>query len=170
MVRYLDPLESVDSCDERPQVDGTDPARLIDAAVADVLDIAETWLAWDGRVIMREGNAWTPHKALRRVADHLLDHLAEIEARLAGQDTLPDRWHGRRLTLHTDLAPFTEAELDEATSRLTRLGSCFQSVLSHLEPQLLDIRPDEHTWTIREIVHHVSGVRHYAGLVGRQPP
>ncbi len=48
-------------------------------AVAEVLDLAETWLGCDGRPIYRDSNAWTPPKALRRVVDHLLDHLAEIE-------------------------------------------------------------------------------------------
>jgi hypothetical protein len=43
----------------------------VSAAVAEVLDIAETWLGWDERPSYRDANAWTPHKALRRVADHL---------------------------------------------------------------------------------------------------
>jgi len=63
------------------------------------------------------GNAWTPHKALRRVADHLLDHLAEIECRLAGLPTVPDQWHGRMATTDAGFARFTEIDLDEATTR-----------------------------------------------------
>src|ERR1700733_11887793 len=70
--------------DERPDTEDRDPATLIPAAITEILDVAETWLGWDGRPVHREGNAWTPHKALRRVADHLLDHLAEIECRLGG--------------------------------------------------------------------------------------
>jgi len=45
---------------------------VIDDAVSEVLEIAAGWLGWDGRPVVHEGNAWTPHKALRRVADHLL--------------------------------------------------------------------------------------------------
>jgi hypothetical protein len=45
-----------------------------------------------------------PLKALRRITDHLLDHLAEIEATLAGQPTVPDGWHGRAVTLESDRA------------------------------------------------------------------
>jgi hypothetical protein len=72
--------------------------------------------------VYRDGNAWTPHKALRRAADHLLDHLAEVECRLAGLPPVPDRWHGWTVTTDADFARFTEVDLDEATSRLTRLG------------------------------------------------
>jgi hypothetical protein len=38
----------------------------VSAAVADVLDIAETWLGRDGRPNYRNANAWTPHKARRK--------------------------------------------------------------------------------------------------------
>jgi hypothetical protein len=57
---------------------------LVPAAVAEVLDIAESWLGRDQRPVYRDGNARTRRKAVRRVADHLLDHLAELECLLAG--------------------------------------------------------------------------------------
>jgi hypothetical protein len=169
MVRHLTVHQYADDYTERPAVDERDVATVIPAAVAEVLDLAETWLGWDGSPIYREGNAWTPHKALRRVADHLLDHLAEIECRLADQQTLPDHWHGRMVTTDADFARFTEVDLDEATSRLTRLAACYQARLGRLDPQVLDTRPDEHTWTIREVTHHVSHVTSYAEMVGRLP-
>jgi len=75
--------------DDAPTVDDRDPATLIPAAVEEILELAATWLAWDGAPVLSDGNAWTPHKALRRITDHLLDHLAEIEATLAGQPTVP---------------------------------------------------------------------------------
>lgn len=153
----------------RPEADDRDVATLIPAAVTEVLAVAETWLGWDGRPRYRDGNAWTPHKALRRVADHLLDHLAEIETRLAGQQALPDQWHGRMVTTDADLARFTEVDLDEATSRLTRLAACYQARLSTLSAEFLDVRPDENTWTIREVTHHVSQVTGYASMVGCLP-
>jgi hypothetical protein len=154
---------------ERPDTDDRDPATLIPAAITEILDVAETWLGWDGRPVHREGNAWTPHKALRRVADHLLDHLAEIECRLAGRPTLPDHWHGRMVTTDADFARFTEIDLDEATSRLTRLAACYQARVSGLDAATLDGRPDEGTWTLREVVHHVSNVTAYADMMGRLP-
>src|SRR5579875_1414559 len=158
MVRHLTAAALADDYAERPDVDDRDPAGLIPAAVAEVLGVAETWLGWDGRPVLRDGNAWTPHKALRRVTDHLIDHLTEIECRLAGQPTLPDQWHGRMVTTGADCATFTEIDLDEATSRLTRLAACYRARLSGLDAATMDHRPAEGTWTIREVVHHVSNV------------
>ncbi len=56
------------------------------------------------------------------MADHLVDHLAELEARLAGRPTEPDGWHGSMVTTPGDLAAFTVDDLDEARSRLLRLA------------------------------------------------
>lgn len=80
--------------------------------VVHVLELAETWPRWDLKPVVMpvEGKSprtYTPHKSLRRVADHLLDHLAELKARLAGQPTQPDGWHGSMVTTASDLAPFT---------------------------------------------------------------
>ena len=167
MVRHLTVHQYAEDYAARPDVDDRDVVMVIPAAVAEVLDLAGTWLGWDGRPVCRDGNAWTPHKALRRVADHLLDHLAEIECRLAGRPTLSDQWHGRMITTDADFARFTEVDLDEATSRLTRLAACYQARLGALDAQVLDARPDEVTWTIREVAHHVSHVTSYARKVGR---
>ena len=168
MVTHLTMHEYQDDDTERPDLDEREVTTIVPAAVAEVLGVAGTWLGWDGRPVCRDGNTWTPHKALRRVTDHLLDHLAEIECRLAGQPTVPDRWHGRMVTTDADFARFTEVDLDESTSRLTRLAACYQARLSGLE-DALDARPDEATWTIREIVHHVSNVTWYASTIGRLP-
>jgi hypothetical protein len=167
MVRHLTVSQFDADYAKRPDVDERDPADLIPAAVAEVLDVAETWLGWGGRPIHADGNVWTPLKALRRVTDHLIDHLAEIECRLAGLPTRPDEWHGRMVTTDADFARFTEIDLDEATSRLTRLAACYQARLGRLDQETLDARPDEHTWTIREVVHHVSHVTAYAQMIGR---
>jgi hypothetical protein len=169
MVRHLTVHQFDADYAARPEVDDRDLASIVPAAVAEVLDVAETWLGWNGDAVHAEGNAWTPHKALRRVADHLLDHLAEIEGRLADQPTQPDEWHGRMVTTDADFARFTEVDLDEATSRLTRLAACYRARLGGLDRAALDARPDEHTWTIREVVHHVSHVTAYAHMMGRLP-
>lgn len=169
MVRHLTLHQYDADYAARPEVDDRHPATVIPAAVAKVLELAETWLGWDGRPVYRDGNAWTPHKALRRVADHLLDHLAEIECRLTGQATVPDQWHGRMITTDADFARFTEVDLDEATSRLTRLAACYQARLGGLDDQVLDDRPADDVWTIREIVHHVQHVTGYAEMIGCLP-
>ena len=166
MVRHLTVHQFDDDYTKRPDTDERDVAALIPASVAEVLEMAETWLGWDGRPVCRNGNAWTPHKALRRVGDHLLDHLAEIECRLAGVATQPDQWHGRMITTDADFARFTEADLDEATSRLTRFAACYRARLGGLDAETLDVRPDDATWTIREVAHHVSHVTAYARMMG----
>lgn len=167
MVRHLTVRQFAADYAAMPTVDDRPLGPLVPTAVAEVLDVAETWLGWDGRPICRDGNAWTPHKALRRVADHLLDHLTEIECRLVGQPSPPDQWHGRMVTVDADFARFTEVDLDEATSRLTRLAACYQAVVSNLDAQSLDARPAAQRWTIREVVHHVGNVTAYAEMIGR---
>jgi hypothetical protein len=163
MVRHLT-IEHFDYTTP-PAVTDRDPAEVVGAAVDQVLGIAEGYLAWDGRPRRRDGNVWTPHKALRRVADHLLDHLTEIECRLAHLPSPPDRWHGRMLTLDGDWARFTEADLDEATSRLQRLAACYRARLSGVPDAALDESPGPGTWTIRQVVFHVAGVTYYAESV-----
>jgi hypothetical protein len=148
-----------------PEVDDRNPAKLVPEAVEEVLDLARTWLAWDGRPITGDGNVWTPHKALRRITDHLIDHLGEIECRLAGVASLPDRWHGRTVTVDSDWARFTEADLDEATSRLGRLAAYYANRIGGLDGATLDAPRDG--WTLRQVVHHVSNITYYAAQVGR---
>jgi hypothetical protein len=163
VVRHLTPPDPADGT--VPATDDRDPALLVPHAVDEVLAAAEAWLGWDGRPVYADGNAWTPHKALRRVADHLLDHLAELECRLAGLRTLPDGWHGRRVTTDADAARFSEVDLDEATSRLTRLALCYRARLATVPAQALDAVPDGGGWTLRQIVHHVAGIAAYAEMM-----
>jgi hypothetical protein len=151
----------------------SDPTALIPDAVERCLDLAGTWLAWDGRPRVSTptedipgGTVFTPHKAIRRIADHLVDHLAQIEALLAGAETIPDTWHGRTVTLAADWAPFTEADLNEARNRLRRLGQVYALRLRAADAGALDA-PRGQAWTIRQIVEHVAGVTWYAEQVGR---
>jgi len=74
--------------DERPQTDDRDPADAIDQTVQHVLRLAQTWARWDGEPMSSGGRFFTPHKAIRRVADHLLDHLAQLDAHVAGRISL----------------------------------------------------------------------------------
>jgi hypothetical protein len=83
-----------------------DPPHAIEDAVEGSLHEAATWFGWDGRPRGAEGSVWTPHKALRRVTDHLIDHLAQTDAVLGDRPTLPDTWKGRFATLPGEWAPF----------------------------------------------------------------
>jgi hypothetical protein len=148
---------------------GANPASLVVAAAGACLDLATTWLAWDGRPAARFGeepNVWTPHKALRRVTDHLSDHLHEVEALLAGAEPVPDEWHGRSVTLDADWARFTEVDLAEARSRVTRLARCYVLRYEVAGPAEWDA-PRGPAWTLREIAEHVSGITYYAEQMGR---
>ena len=133
------------------------------------LELAASWLSWDSQPIIRDDggaeNTWMPHKAVRRIADHLVDHLHEVEALLARAQALPDQWHGRAVTLGTDLAPFTGLDLDEAQSRLTRLGRCYLLRYAAVGPQAWDASRGS-AWTLREIAEHVANVSYYAEQVG----
>jgi len=153
--------------DERPQTDDRDPAEVISGMVERVLTLAATWPAWDGQPRPRSDVAfvYTPHKAIRRVTDHLIDHLAELEARLAGAATVPDQWHGSEVTTPADMAAFTADDLDEARSRLGRLAQVWALRLGALDAERLD-RQEPGAWTLRQVAFHVAESVVYAESVG----
>jgi hypothetical protein len=148
------------------------PAQLVVDGVERCLDLAATWPAWDGLLIHGEetgegaGNEWTPLKALRRINDHLIDHLHEVEALLAGAEAMPDQWRGRFVTLDADWPPVTEADIDEARSRLCRLARSYLLRYATAGPAEWDA-PRGKAWTLREIAEHVSHVDLYAQEIGR---
>jgi hypothetical protein len=149
----------------RPETDERDPADVVAGMVDEVLRLVDTWPAWDGKPRPIDDRVYTPHKAVRRVADHLIDHLAEVEARLAGVPTIPDHWHASAITTLADLAPFTGDDRDEAHSRLKRLAQVWRVRLSALDDATLD-RRDGDAWTIREVAFHLAESLYYAEAVG----
>ncbi|MET8543394.1 hypothetical protein ABZW03_22515 [Kitasatospora sp. NPDC004799] len=151
-----------------PDLGKAELAALVPEMVERVLALAADWAAWDGCPIVNgEGRTYAPHKAVRRITDHLLDHLAELDARLAGAPTEPDRWHASGVTTAADLAPFTTADLDEARSRLTRLAGIWSRRIAALPDERLDDSPGT-GWSFRQIVWHVAEAGdYYADAVGR---
>jgi len=160
--------------DPGPEVDDRHPADVVTGMVDHVLEVAATWPRWDGRPVEiavedEPPRIYTPHKAIRRVADHLVDHLAELEARLAGRATEPDHWHASAITTPADLAAFSGDDLDEARSRLRRLALIWDVRLRSLSDQQLD----EHTgdaWTMRQLAFHLADSAFYADSVGMLGP
>lgn len=153
------------------EVDERHPADAVTTMIEQVLDLAQSWPDWNGTptLVEVEGEgqrAYTPHKAIRRVADHLLDHLAEIEARLSGRPTEPDLWHGSAITTAADLAPFTIEDLEEAHSRLRRLALIWDIRVRGLSDEELNASSDG-DWTLREVAFHVAEPVFYAEAVGR---
>ena len=160
--------------DDRPATDERHPADVVTGMVNHVLDLAGTWHNWDLNPIevAVEGQTphiYTPHKALRRIADHLVDHLAELEARLAGRRTEPSRWHASNITTPADLAPFTQEDYDEARSRLRRLALIWDVQLRALTDDELDA-DDGHAWTLRQVAFRVAESAFYGDSVGYLTP
>jgi len=151
---------------DTPLTDDRHPAEVVTGMVDQVLTLAATWTVWDGVPVPAGDRLYTPHKAIRRVTDHLIDHLAEIEARVAGVPTIPDAWHASATTTAADLAAFTDADLDEARSRLTRLAQVFDVRLRALSDAQLD-RRDGAAWSPRQIAFHLAESLYYAESVGR---
>jgi hypothetical protein len=145
----------------------TNPGLVVAEGVDRILTLAATWMAWDGRPRMADDGerVYTPHKAIRRHTHHLIDHLAQIEALLDGQESRPDSWHASFVTVAADLAPFTEADLNEARQALSRLGDLYVHRLAAAGPGEWD-RPRDPHWTIRAIAEHV-GKSWYAEQVGQ---
>jgi hypothetical protein len=154
--------------DDRPVVDDRDPAEAIQQMVDHVLRLAATWPAWDGRPRPIDDRVYTPHKAIRRVADHMLDHLAQLEAHLAGVDPLPDSWHGSMVTTAADLTPFEQHDVDEARGRLTRLAQLWRLRLADVPSGELD-RAEGDTYTPREMAFCAVGSTYYADAIGELP-
>ncbi|TDW89969.1 hypothetical protein EV137_3774 [Kribbella pratensis] len=142
------------------------PAELVEQAVERCLKLIVTWPAWDGEPRTSDDDRiFTPHKAVRRIADHLIDHLAEVEALLAGVPTQPDEWHASALTSAADLAPFTEEDVREAEQRLQRLGRTFVLRYAALDPAEWD-KDRTPNWTLRQIAEHLTELDWYAAQVG----
>ena len=150
--------------DEAPKTTDHNPAGDMPAVIDRVLALAATWTHWDGRPIVADDREHTPHKAVRRTADHLLDHLAEVETRMAGVKPLADHWHASAVTTPADLAPFTEADLDEARSRLTRLAQLWAVRIGSMSRDQLDYSPGA-GWTFRQLAVHLDDTYH-ADAVG----
>ncbi|RKN20137.1 hypothetical protein D7147_14740 [Micromonospora musae] len=150
---------------DTPLTDARNPADVVTGMVQQVLEMAQTWTHWDGQPRPVDDRVYTPHKAIRRVTDHLIDHLAEIEARIAGVPTIPDHWHASAITTPADLAPFTPEDLDEARSRLTRLAQIFEVRLRRLSDAELDQRQGD-AWSIRQIAFHQEESLYYAKAIG----
>lgn len=128
--------------------------------------MARTWVAWDGHPKPVDDRVYTPNKAIRRLADHMLDHLMQIEAMAASHPPMADEWRASACTSPADLAPFTKDDLDEATSRLRRLADLWALRLRSFRPADLDARQED-SWSVREIAFHlVESIAYYSGAVG----
>jgi hypothetical protein len=151
--------------DDRPKIDDRNPADAVSEMVERVLELAETWIDWDGHPRTVDDRIYTPHKAIRRVADHMIDHLAQLEAHLAGRTPIPDLWQGSSITTPADMASFAPEDLEEARSRLGRLAGIWAIRLASVPEGALD-RAEGDAYTPREMAFCAAESTYYAEAIG----
>jgi hypothetical protein len=107
------------------------------------------------------GYTYTPRKILRRVLDHALDHLNQIDQwldwQLAGIFPTPtDGWVGSAVTLDEDRAPLNAAELAAWLWRIDLAVEMVARRASRLAEDQLDWMPPDGGWSLRRILRHLA--------------
>ena len=119
---------------------------------------------------------YTPRKVLRRVLDHALDHLNQIDQwrawRREGTVPVPtDGWASSTMTLAEDRLPFARADLAAWLWRIDQAIGLLAQRVDGLGEEELDWRPPDGGWPLRRVVHHVSRCeRLYAAALDEAPP
>lgn len=102
---------------------------------------------------------FTPRKVLRRVLDHALDHLNQIEQWVAWQERglapIPaDGWVGSSVTLAEDLLSLSSSDLDAWLWRIDLAVEMLATRATQLDGSQLDWVPPDGGWTLRQVLHH----------------
>ena len=115
---------------------------------------------------------YTPRKPLRRVLDHALDHLNQIEQwqRWQRQGVAPtptDGWVPSTVTLAEDRLPLTAGDLDGWLWRVDQATRLLVQRAAGLSDAELDWQPPDGGWSLRRVLHHVARSEMlYAGAFG----
>jgi DinB family protein len=104
---------------------------------------------------------YTPRKALRRVLDHALDHLNQIDQwerwRRDGVVPVPtDGWVPSTVTLPEDRLALTAPDLDAWLWRIDQAMRLLTQRAAALGQDELDWQPPDGGWPIRRVLHHVA--------------
>ena len=104
---------------------------------------------------------YTPRKTLRRVLDHALDHINQIDQwrawRSAGVAPTPtDGWAPSTVTLPEDRLPLSRADLDAWLWRIDQAARLLAQRAAALTPAELDWMPPDGGWPLRRVFHHVA--------------
>ena len=104
---------------------------------------------------------YTPRKPLRRVLDHTLDHLNQIDQwerwRRDGVVPTPtDGWVPSTVTLPEDRLPLTARDLDGWLWRIDQAMRLLTQRAGALSPDELDWQPPDDGWPLRRVLHHVA--------------
>jgi len=107
------------------------------------------------------GYEFTPRKTLRRILDHALDHLNQIEQWLVWQQNgiVPqptDGWAGSALTLDEDTLPLTTSDLDSWLWRIDLVIELIIQRVSQLNEEQLYWKPPDDGWTLWKMLHHLA--------------
>jgi len=157
---------------------GHDPAREVPAVMTDELfsrltDARPAPLTAPARV---GRYTYTPRKALRRVLDHALDHLNQIDQWLAWQrhgviPTPTDGWVPSTVTLPDDRLPLAGADLDAWLWRIDQATRLVVQRAAALSPGELDWLPPDGGWPLRRVLHHLArSERLYAAALDEASP
>src|SRR5213594_4332363 len=108
-----------------------------------------------------ESYTYTPRKPLRRVLDHALDHLNQIDQwqqwRRDGVVPTPtDGWVPSTVTLPEDRLPLTASDLDAWLWRIDLAMSLLIQRAARLGEEELDWQPPDGGWALRRVLHHVA--------------
>jgi hypothetical protein len=104
---------------------------------------------------------YTPRKPLRRVLDHALDHLNQIDQwqrwRRDGVVPIPtDGWAPSTVTLPEDRLPLTTTDLDAWLWRIDQAMRLLTQRAAGLSDDDLDWQPPDGGWPLRRVLHHVA--------------
>jgi len=105
--------------------------------------------------------SYTPRKILRRVLDHFLDHLNQIDQWLAWRSdgvvpTPTDGWVPSTVTLPDDRLPLTRSDLDAWLWRIDQAARLLVQRAAGLRAAELDWPPPDRGWPLRRVFHHVA--------------
>jgi len=112
-------------------------------------------------VIRVGGYTYTPRKVLRRILDHALDHLNQIDQWLAWQrrgivPTPTDGWVSSTVTLPDDRLPLAGTDLDAWLWRIDQAARLVQQRAAELTEAELDWLPPDGGWPLRRVLHHLA--------------
>lgn len=104
---------------------------------------------------------YTPRKILRRVLDHALDHLNQIDQWLKWQrngivPTPTDGWAPSTVTLPDDRLPLAQPDLDAWLWRIDQTARLLLQRATELTEDELDWQPPDGGWPLRRVLHHVA--------------
>lgn len=112
-------------------------------------------------VVADETHSYTPRKIVRRVLDHALDHLNQIEQWLLWQQkgTIPtptDGWASSEETFPEDLQPISQAELQAWLWRIDLAIAMVAQRAKQLSAEQLDWVSPDGGWSLRQMFRHLA--------------